>query len=468
MDVVNVDALNEQRVLKCIMNNPKLLYEVNEEWFSSGGRDLYRALRSLHEKGVEISRNTILSETRDLRYQDAPEGIFDVQYSLEEWEYYVVLLKKDFVKRTINERVLDDLKVITDERSGDLDDKKLASLYNVISEGMNLIQGNSRSLQKISQIGQRYRGVLISRKLGEYYPYGDYLLDKMVPTGAAPGQITTIFGSTGMGKSAFTLNLFSKQINKRIPCMYVTLEMDEITTMDRLIALRQRIPMTSVLMRSTSESIESEMDTDSIIEICEQEIANLKKYEDRFFLVDLPSLSLDELEGLIADAKKRMGTDYLICSIDLWTMLHGINPKADVIEDAINRTNEIAKRQNVHIIAVVQANREADSKTVGSIENIKNLRPKSVNSIKNSAAIGERSRVVLSVFREKYYAKKLFPDDPKLEFMDDVFEVTLLKSSNSDVGKTVKYLYEGECFRLLPFKEDKEMLDGESEDVTPV
>ena len=180
MSVVNVDALNEQRVLKCIMENPKLSYEVSEDWFSTGGRTLYEALKSLYEKGVEISKTTILSETRDVRYQDAPDGIFDVQYSLDEWDYYILLLKRSYVKRVINERVLDDLKVITDERSGDLDEKKLSSLYDILSESINLVQGNSRSLQKISQIGQRYRGVLISRKLGEYYPYGDYLLDKVL------------------------------------------------------------------------------------------------------------------------------------------------------------------------------------------------------------------------------------------------------------------------------------------------
>lgn len=447
---------NEWRVFRCILQNPKLLYEVQEGWFSCPeSAKLFKTLKSLYEKGVSLTTENVATESGISDYLDAPENFFNVEFDLSEWSQYVRLMRLEFVKQDINKKVLDELKMVT-SRTGDLDLDKVQELHKLLTKDIDLVRGDSKSLQTITQIGERYRGALISRKLGEDYPFGDYMIDRIIPTGAAPGQMTTVFGSTGMGKSAFALNLFSKQINKRIPCMYITLEMDEITTMDRLVSLRQRVPMKYFLMRERNYSIDDSFNPDFLIEIAEKELKDLKKYEDRFFLVDQPSLTLRDLEGLISDAKKRMGVDYLVCTVDLWTMLHGVGSKATDIEEAVNLTNEIVKRQNVHLINIVQANRAADSKTVGTIENIDSLKPRSVNAIKNSGAIAERSRQVLSVFRRKHYAQELFPNDPQLEFMDDVFEVTLLKSSNSQVGRSVKYLYDGACFRLDPFLETQE------------
>lgn len=455
-DFKSTIILNEQRIVRCIIDNPNFLYDIQPEWFScSESRRLYLAIKYLYENNVEINRENLAVKTGQPAYIDAPPEIFPVEYSTSEWQFYMDSMKLDFVKQDVYENVVKKLSVSSMSKEQFSYDE-LVSLHKKLTEDIDLMKGNENKLQTISQIGQRYHGTLVSRKLGESYSYGDYLIDRLIPTGSAPGQITTIFGSTGMGKSMFSLNLFSKQINKRIPAMYVTLEMDETTTMDRLIALRQRLPYKYILMRNAGESIDDVLNPDYIIDVCDQEIRNLEKYRDKFFIVDQPGLSLNDLESLIADAKKRMGVDYLICTIDLWTMLHGVTSKATDIEDAVNRTSEIAKRQNVHLINVVQANREADKKAVASIENLDSLRIRTVNSIKNSGAIGERSRAVLSVFRPKHYAEILFPDDPQLEYMDDVFEVSLVKANNAQVGGIVKYLYDAECFRLCPFIEKEE------------
>lgn len=458
--------MNEQRIFRCILENPKLIYELQPNWFSCAeSNKLYKTLQYLYENHLELTPANIATKSGQTAYLDAPPELFpDVEYNTQEWEFYLRTMKLEFVKNDLGKNILDELKVKALSKE-ELDFDALVELHKDLSKDIDLIRGNSSRLQTITQIGQRYRGVLVSRKLGETYSYGDYLIDRMIPTGAAPGQMTTVFGSTGMGKSMFNLNLFSKQINRRIPCMYVTLEMDEITTMDRLIALRQRIPFRDLMLKNAGEDLDKSVDPDYVMSVAEQGLADLKKYEDRFFIVDEPALSLDDLESLIADAKKRMGVNYLICSIDLWTMLHGISSKASDIEDAVNRTSEIAKRQNVHLINVVQANREADKKSVSSIEAIDTLRIKTVNAIKNSGAIGERARAVLSVFRAKHYAETLFPDDPQLEFMDDIFEVSLVKANNAQIGGRVKYLYDGECFRLYPFIESSHEEESEDEEV---
>jgi hypothetical protein len=75
-------------------------------------------------------------------------------------------------------------------------------------------------------------------------------------------------------------------------------------------------------------------------------------------------------------------------------------------------------------------------------------------SIKNSGAIAERSRQVLAVYREHYYAAKFFPEDPLVMEESDILDVQILKCSNGAVGTKVKYLYNGDFFRIYPVPED--------------
>jgi hypothetical protein len=60
----------------------------------------------------------------------------------------------------------------------------------------------------------------------------------------------------------------------------------------------------------------------------------------------------------------------------------------------------------------------------------------------------------LGVYREHYYAAKFFPEDPLVQEESDILEVQILKCSNSVVGTIIKYLYEGDIFRLYPVPDD--------------
>ena len=460
---------NERRIFRCLLDNPRLGYELDVKWFScTPARVVYETILYLYENKVEITSANIATKAEDERlFSFIEHDVKNTEYKLEEFSFYADNLRMSFVKKDINEHVLDDLKIVTSQK-GDLQFDKIEELYRILSIDIDLARGKNQTLPTFSQVANRYRGKLIQRKLGESYPFGSSILDKALNSGAEPGRITTIFGASGMGKSTLAINLFSWEINRGIPCMYVTLEMDETATMDRLIALRTRTPLKMLKMKkSFNEEGDSIFDPDYVIDVCNKELERLHKLENKFIILDRPSISLSDLEKAIADAKQRMGTDYLIVIVDLWTMLAKIGQKPQDLEESVNKTSEIAKRQNCHIINVVQANREVDKKSVPTIRDIDKLRPKSINSIKNSGAIGERARLVLSVFRQKHYANEFFPDDPQLECMDDIMVVTVCKNSEGIVGQQVKYLYEGDCFRLTPYI-DREEYESmiKTEDVT--
>lgn len=442
----------EQQNLNTIWDCPEYIYKFDRPYFISEiANDIFITIKKLYENGIKITISDVViygnSRNKDITKENI-EFLRTQDYDIQNFDFYFDNLKKNYAKNKIEEKVLKEIVSETSSK-GELDVDRIQEISNTLQENLDIITGKESVLQSIETIGMRYRGVLVARKLGNYsFSSGDSILDSYLLAGFAPGNITTIFGSSGVGKSAFAMNLFNKQINKRIPSMYIALEMDEISTMDRLMSNRKRIPSKFLYFKGEEESMVAE-DTFKTIE---EGLTDLMTYDDRFFLVDDPSVKLrGDLELLIKEAKKRMRTDYLICTIDLLTMMSDFGAKAFEIEESMNVLSAVAKRQGVHIVAIVQANRDVEKVSVPSIDHIDKLRPKSMVGIKNSAAIGERSRIILSVFRPKHFAKELFPEDESIEYMDETLDITIVKQSQGAAGAMVRYLYDPETFRTYPY-----------------
>jgi hypothetical protein len=145
----------------------------------------------------------------------------------------------------------------------------------------------------------------------------------------------------------------------------------------------------------------------------------------------------------------------MVVFVDLATMMEDFGEGTPIAyEQAMNNLHQMTKRTRVHLVLVVQAvQKSLENHRPTTIEGLRVFRPM-LASIKNSGAIAERSRQVLAVFREHYYAAKFFPEDPLVSEEDDVLEVSVLKCSNSEVGKRLNYLYDGGMFRLYPIPED--------------
>ena len=173
------------------------------------------------------------------------------------------------------------------------------------------------------------------------------------------------------------------------------------------------------------------------------------------------ALNLDQLEKIIADTKKILGVDYLAVTVDLTTMLTEFTTergsRADIIEQAMNKMNIIAKRQNCHILNVVQSNRNQDSSRVATMDDLDRLRP-SLNHIKASNAIAERSRLVMGLFRKKHYAIQHLPDDPETQAMDDILDVSILKQSQGQLSR-LEYLFDGETASVFKYNPREESLN---------
>ena len=445
----------EYRLLHALANDKeyRLDNRIHEDLFiHETAKSIYQAIERLDREETPITKTSLYQRANEIDYtvnKQVIETIYDIDTDVAA-SLTDILSTLDTArkKKDLQEELQALLRVAN--TGGPLDeDSILQGLFKI--DSLLKLDLMASPLQTFDKWSDAYIAELKARASGKRYIYGDPQLDNLIYKGAYPGAITTLAAGTGQGKSTYVLNLISSLLDLYIPCMYISLEMSGIDTYDRLIALRQGISIRD--LHTYDSSLEG------IIPLVQQEKEALAQ-NNSFYFVDEPSLSIARIRSLIKEFKQRSGNDYAIVAIDLITQvtdfMHGKSGHsvANAMETAMNDLNALAKEQNVHIIAVVQFNRGADNYKVLCLEDLELLRP-SLNNIKNSAAIAERSRVVLSLFRKKYYSDRYLQHIPEAAELEDILEVNILKNSSGPVGHTIKYLFDGEHFRTVPIQDDQ-------------
>ncbi len=440
--------LNERQVLCCLVDNIELVANLDRNYFvSEEGMALYEAIKALYIAHVEPSVTNLVSEGNKRHGKLTDESIrslLETERTTGSFAYYFQRLRGDYAKAQIETSLLEKIWTKTSSK-GELDVALLQGWVYDLQGHIDVAKGKESSIQTPEQFMDAYVRQIEARNHGLYkWEFGDTSLDQALAVGPAPGEITSIFGATGMGKSMFSLNLFNRMINSRIPCGMISLEMSGIATGDRLMGLRKDLDSRSLLPRAKGEPLD-----DFVIDAIHREREVLSKKLNNWFFVDDPSQSIADVEATIRRQQILMKTKFMILFIDLFSMLKDVSGEdPSVIEKGMNMIHEVARRLGVHIVLLIQANRQTDNTKPLNIQGIQRLRP-TLNNIKNSSAIAERSRIVLGIFREKYYADRLFPDDEEAKALDDIVEVQVLKQSMGSVGQIVKYFHEPGLFKLM-------------------
>ena len=171
------------------------------------------------------------------------------------------------------------------------------------------------------------------------------------------------------------------------------------------------------------------------------------------------NVSVSDLKKSIIKFQEQIGQKYCIVVLDLITMIQDfVNTKSGLgmpqtIELAINKMNALSKELGIHYIGTAQLNRAGESTSVTDPEDVLRFRP-SRHQVKNSSALLERCRYVVSLFRKKYYLEQYFGDDEEIMDCEDIVELQILKQNN---GKTPRRceLFDGSTFSMT-YKPDDE------------
>jgi replicative DNA helicase len=442
----------EYQILKLLIAKPELL-DTNPELIEDNfpheqARCIFNGLYTLYKANETINTLSILREANKLNDEIDLDLILHVESVVVDdtsFNNALSLLKSESNKYKISKK-LDSLYGEVN-KLGTIDEAKM---QNLLWEAQQLAVNSSATVESktLPDCLDDYMEDLDKRKSGEYYSFGDMFLDESLTRKASGGQLILISAATGMGKSGYALNLINGMINMEIPCMYFSLEMDEISTFDRLLSMRTQIPIKEWYVKDNIDTLKLKV-------LKEKETLQNKCF--RF--IDNPNLSLMKIQALIREFKRFYKKDYVCVYIDLITqvkefidMEYGGGTLATAIEQAVNKLNAIAKSENVCFVCVAQMKRTVDDMKISKVEDTDKLKP-TLGSIKNSGALAERSRVVLSVFRARPYVEKYLPDDPKLEYMQDIMEITILKQNQGGIAQG-KYLFDPSIMTALPYIEE--------------
>lgn len=439
----------EYQVLKLCINNPTLLIsfpDIQIDIFPhKEARDIFQSIVILIDNEEEISNLSLLREANKINDSielDNIKRILSFEVSESSIPEALKLLKKESIKYKLSKKIGKLQEEISCIGSIDSD-----SIQNILWDSQQLIlnSGDKVDSKKLEECIDDFEIDLRKRKEGNYHSFGDSFLDTNLTRLASGGQIILISAATGMGKSGYALNLINGMINLNVPSMYFSLEMDEISTMDRLLSLRTKIPIKEWYVKENISTLLTKVDKEKTLLL-----------NKPFRLIDNPSISLSKMQSLIREFKTYYKTDYVCVYVDLITQVkefidlhNGGNNLASTIEKAVNKLNEIAKLENVCFVCIAQMNRTIDNSKITKVTDVEKFRP-ILGSIKNSGALAERSRVVLSVFRQRPYVEKYLPNAPELEYLRDIMEVSILKQNQGHTAIGT-YLFDGPTMTTLPF-----------------
>ncbi len=452
----------EYRLLHALVISPDFLRsgEISEDLLiHNTAKSVFKAISNLVKASVPLTIPSIYQAASTLDIGITSE-VIETIYSFPEDKVEVIT---DVIStlRTANNK-LEIAKEIEDAMS-DLTSAgteiDIDSIKSKIRSGLDKLESMNNDESDVLTIEEWFKNYIpeyLQRKHGKQYPFNDIILDEIILKGAQPGDIGLIASSTGQGKSTYCLNLINQFINTDIPCMYFTLEMGEIDTMDRLLSIRTEIPFKSIVAPSEDEF-------NSILEYINKQKKELESCK-RFRLCENPSLSINDLIARIKRFQEEIGQDYCIVVLDLLSQIqdfcklgNGSHNMAQIMEIAINRLHAVAKELKIHIMGVVQFGRGADSVKVLDLNDIDKLRPNR-NDIKNANALTERARYVLSLFRPKFYADMYLPELEETKNMEDIVELGSLKMSNGGVGRK-HLLFQPEVFKMTPLKMSSDLAD---------
>ncbi len=447
--------INEQQVLACLLKEPLLINDEEKNFFVSPiSICIFDALKKLSINNISLNTSTIVSECARTNNEITHSLIDDiknkVQFDINDFSFYKQRLIEDYVKELLQKKVL---KTATSNlmSNGKLDVEALKQTIIDIQNGLCLIESKNLSLKNLQEALDEYEKNLLTRNESiSFMSTGNSFLDSKLAGGGIPiGQFITLFSGPGMGKTSFVTNLINGNINKRTPTLFIPLEMGMSLMMDKIISLRTQIHLNKFYEKDFETGSVSEFVFNAFKEEKEKLIKN-----KHFIIADVSTLSLKSLHTLIKDAKKQMGVKSLQVVIDLFTQLTDIRGenKASSIQDACDTFFDILKEEKCTGIAVVQSRRKQDVH-VSNYEDCLKYQPL-IEDIKGSQAFEERSRAIISIFRQKHIGiRTLGEEDPEVVLADDIMMIKILKQNLASLA-TLHFLFDGSTGKIWKLEEE--------------
>lgn len=422
----------------------------SNEYLDSNHRLIVESLMEMQTNDLKIDYDSLLLLCKKKKSNFDSEILYKIYNQPKDFEN-IELFKKEIIEGALKRKTLvklEDLLIKTTNKN-----------FFDINNFQNLLQDlleTSLSLDEVNlldgkQLKEEYQKILNKRKEGiSQKSLGYEALHRIIKKPAAPGEMTGIVGQKGSCKSTFVKNIEKKLTSIGTCVISINLEMTTESNMDRFQCISTGLPLDIILSKDVTSREQSQIT---------RALDNWENIHNYLYYAE-PSLSINQLDGLIYKAKRIFKKKnvlpkdgYCIIILDLVTMLSEFS-ESDTpykVEANVNKLHMIARKHNVHIIPILQAN-ENKLRNGKIFKNPSELDYYKVGleDIKNSAAWAERCRVIMTLTRPVQLKKRFFPEQDELWNLEtDVINLNVVKQNDGPEGFCQFVMNEN--FRIYPF-----------------
>lgn len=452
-----VNLVKELKYISFLLRNQQSCNDLSEKFFLNfKSRNILKAIKQLNDKQLKCTIDELLlfllpiDSTID---RQQLEEIYNNFTDFSNIEFIKKEIKEGYLKSSVNKQILEDI-LVEINSCGELNYDKLKGLgndilYNLSEIDDKIILKSSKDLEKA------YLEEMEIRKLGlRKRSLGFETLNVNILRPGQEGEMTGLVALKGMVKSIFTKTIENTLINRRVPVLSLNLEMNEIPTLDRLVAMRGKFTLAELLRKEKEE------------ELAEQIKSTITRLgaNPYYEFSDESLLTLDDIDSLIYKAKAKFRDkgifkeedEYIFVTIDLLEMVQEfsnvISPMQ--VKPAINKLHQITKKHKCHVFYVLQANENKIRSTKFKKPDDLDYYKVGLEDIYGGDGYAGRARVMLSLQRPKHLKMMFFPErNEEWEMTEDIINCNCIKQNDGKLFFT-QFVFD-DRFIIRPRKENE-------------
>ena len=374
---------------------------------------IFTGMKALFEKGKDVSLVSLTEQLKSTNTLSAVGGglrlaeLAESSISDTEFETYTSILEDKKIKRNliivaneIQKKGYDDIMDQDSFLKYSMDALWKATPY--YSSSIKVVSSGDMSTVR--------REDFIKRQNRRVVNFGWDNLDNLIVNGLSPGDISIMAARPGLGKSSVKTNMMYNLLERGLGVVNFGIEQGFTTEQDRLESIMTKIPLSEIIQSWSWEKGDFRLD---LIKKANETID--KDYN--YHIVPSRSVSVADVRSVLYQITQRQKVDVVF--FDLFDKLIDVNVsanKAQTVGVKLGEISRMAEEFDCHICCLVQINRQVEGRS--------DKRPK-ISDLKDSGNYEEAARLVMLLYREKYY----FQDS-----MNDEMEIIVAKQSNGPTG----------------------------------
>lgn len=430
-----IDA--EQSVLgSCLLDPAAGLKAVEilpdaSDYYRENHQIIYNCILDLMNRGEAVD---VLTVTNELKKRNKYEEVGGAAYLTEllnvipttaNVEYYSKIIREKAILRNLIYAggAITELGFKEDEDANELLDRAESIVFNIAQKRITrdfdpLKDTLYKTYEKISELYKRR-----SHVTGIPTHFHDY---DLLTAGFQDSDLIILAARPGMGKTAFALNIAKNvAVYERLPVAIFSLEMSK-----EQLAIRFLCSSGNIDGNRLRTGFLGEADWPNLTRAM-NELADAPIYID-----DTPNQSVLEMRSKARRLQKNYGLRLLI--VDYIQLIRGTSTRADSRAQELSEISQqlkgLAKEMNVPVLCLSQLSRKVEERP--------DKRPL-LSDLRESGAIEQDADMVVFIYRDSYYKKKIAVEEGQQEKVDNTAEIIVAKHRNGPTG-TVKLLFLGQ------------------------